>query len=165
MLYRLGQLRSALWARLSEADRALLDRQLSAAERRLFERMAPFDQRHALDVYQLLVHAGEQNTVLLQAALLHDCGKVDDQGRTIPLLYYGLFVILKKYVPGLYKAAAQHGRGLLWPFAIHQSHEQRSIQLIAQAGSSAELLALLQDYAAGRQTPATIALAWADDLC
>ena len=165
MLYRLGQLRSALRPRLSEADRAILDRQLSAAERRLFERMAAFDQRHALDVYQLLLRAGEQNAVLLQAALLHDCGKVDDHGRTIPLLYYGLFVILEKYVPGLYNAAAHHGRGLLWPFSIHQVHEQRSIQLVAQAGSSAELLALLQDYAAGRQTPATMALARADDMC
>ncbi len=165
MLYRLGQLKRAVLAHLSEADRKVLEQELSIAERNLFERMAGFDQRHALDVYSVLRQTGEQDAVVLKAALLHDCGKVNDLGRPIPLIYYGAFVILQKFAPELYKRAARHDHELLWPFAIHQVHEQRSARLVEQAGGSAELVALLHDYAAGRQTAATQALVRADDMC
>lgn len=163
--YRLNQFLSALRPHILDEERKLLALELSLAERSLFERMPAFDQRHALDVYATLLCAGERDEVLLKAALLHDCGKVDDQGRSIPLLYYGIFVILAKFAPGLYQRAVHDGRGLLWPFAIHHTHGLRSARLVEQANSSAALVTLLRDYAAGQQTDATRALARADDMC
>jgi hypothetical protein len=136
---------------------------LSPAELRLFAQMPRYDQRHCLDVYRTLRRGGYTDPLLLRAALLHDCGKVDDDGRPIPLLYYGLFVVLKRLLPGLYELAARRGRGVLRPFATHAAHEQRGAALAQAAGSPPELVAILRDYAARRTTEQTAALHWADE--
>ena len=161
--YRLLQLFTALTARLTPAERALVAATLTATELRLFERMPRHDQRHCLDVYRLLLRGGYDDPLLLRVALLHDCGKVDDQGRSIPLLYYGLFVVLKRAAPALYAEAARNGRGPLRPFAIHAAHDERSAHMAESAGSSPELVATLRDYAERRITERTRALSWADN--
>jgi len=161
--YRLLQLFTALTARLTPEERALVAAVLSQAELRLFERMPQHDQRHCLDVYRLLLRGGYDDPLLLRAALLHDCGKVDDHGRPIPLLYYGLFVVLKRVAPALYAWAVRDGRGPLHPFAIHATHDERSARMAAAAGSPPELVATLRDYAERRMTERTRALSWADN--
>ena len=161
--YRLAQFFNALTAHLTLRERALVAAMLSSAELRLFERMPQRDQRHCLDVYQLLVGSGYADPLLLRAALLHDCGKVDDDGRPIPLPYYGLFVVLKRVAPALYAGAARDGRGPLRPFAIHAAHDERSAGMAEAAGSPSELIATLRDYAARRITDRTRALSWADN--
>ena len=93
---RLQQFFAAIRARLSPGDRALVACLLSPGEQQLFARMPRFDQRHCLDVCRTLARAGYDDPLLLRAALIHDCGKVGDDGHTIPLLYYGLFVVSKK---------------------------------------------------------------------
>lgn len=162
--YRLWQLGRALTATVMPAERVLITQHLSLAEQRLFAQMSQFDQRHVLDVYHTLQSAGMTDPALLQAALLHDTGKVDLQGRQIPLVYYGLFVVLRRFAPAWYARAATHGGGLLHPFATHANHEQRSVHYVEQANSSPAVVAILRDYAAQRVTAATQALAWADDL-
>jgi hypothetical protein len=161
--YRLAQFFNALTAHLTPEERALVAVVLSAAELRLFERMPQHDQRHCLDVYRLLLRGGYDDAPLLRAALLHDCGKVDDDGRPIPLPYYGLFVALKRVAPALYAWAARDGRGPLRPFAVHIAHDERSARMAEAAGSPPELVATLRDYAERRMTERTRALAWADN--
>jgi len=161
--YRLAQFLAAVTARLTPEERALTAAVLSPAELPLFERMPQHDQRHCLDVYRLLRRGGYADPLLLRAALLHDCGKVDDNGRPIPLPYYGLFVVLKRVAPALYGWAARDGRGLLQPFAIHAAHDQRSARMAEAAGSPPEVVATLLDYAERRMTERTRALSWADN--
>ena len=160
---RLQQFFAAIRARLSPGDRALVARLLSPGEQRLFARMPRFDQRHCLDVCRTLACAGYDDPLLLRAALIHDCGKVGDDGHTIPLLYYGLFVVSKKLAPVLYAWAARDGRGPLWPFAVHAAHEERAALLAAAAGCPPELVALLRDYAARRMIGPAALLYWADE--
>ena len=160
--YRLAQFFRAITARLTPEERALVAAALSPGELPLFERMPTHDQRHCLDVYALLQRGGYDDPLLLRAALLHDCGKVDDDGRPIPLLYYGLFVVLKRLAPALYTWAARDGRGLLRPFAVHAAHDERSARMVDVAGSPPELVATLRDYAERRTTERTRALSWAD---
>ncbi|MEO7912443.1 MAG: hypothetical protein ABIV47_22580 [Roseiflexaceae bacterium] len=161
--YRWRQFAAAVAARLTPEERALVAAALSPAELALFERMPRHDQRHCLDVYRLLLRGGYADPLLLRAALLHDCGKVDDAGKPIPLLYYGLFVIMKRVTPALYAWAAHDGRGLLRPFAIHVAHDQRSARMAQVAGSPPEVVATLRDYAERRMTERTRALSWADN--
>ena len=162
--YRLRQFFAAFGGHASLDERVMVVRLLDPGELRLFERMPRFDQRHCLDVYHTLARAGHDDPLLLRAALIHDCGKVADDGRTIPLLYYGLFVVLKRFAPALYQRAAGDGHGPLWPFAVHVAHEQRAALLAELAGSPPELVAILRDYAAQRLTEPAAALAWADEL-
>jgi hypothetical protein len=161
--YRLLQLFRALTAHLTPEECALVAAVLSQTELRLFERMPQRDQRHCLDVYKLLVGGGYADPLLLRAALLHDCGKVDDNGRPIPLLYYGLFVVVQRVAPAVYAWAARDRRRPLRPFATHAAHEQRSARMAEAAGSPPEVVATLRDYAERRLTERTRALSWADD--
>lgn len=138
-------------------------RVLSDPQLLIFERMPRFAQRHSLNVYHTLVRTGHTDPFLLQAALLHDCGKVDEEGRTIPLIYYGLIVVLRNYAPDLYERAARHGRGLLYPFALHATHEWRSVEYAEAVGSHPAVVQILRDYAERRVTPFTEALRAADD--
>ena len=162
-LYRLRQFFAAVAGYITLDERVLVVRLLDPGELRLFERMPRFDQRHCLDVYHTLARAGHDDPLLLRAALIHDCGKVADDGRAIPLIYYGLFVVLKRFAPSLYRHAADDGSGLLWPFTIHSAHEQRSALLAEMVGSPPELVAILRDYAARRVNDRTAALVWADE--
>lgn len=161
-LRRARQLASALGARISPADQALVASVLTPAELQLFTRMPTFDQRHCLDVYRTLVRGGYSDPALMRAALLHDIGKVDDDGRSIPLLYYGLFVVLLRVAPAIYHRAVRDGRGPLRPFVIHAAHDVRGAQLAAHAGSPSATVAILRDYADERGTALTRALHWAD---
>jgi hypothetical protein len=160
--YRLRQFFAAVGGHITLDERVLVVGLLDPGELQLFERMPRFDQRHCLDVYHTLVRAGYDDSLLLRAALIHDCGKVADDGRAIPLVYYGLFVVLQRFAPALYQRAAGDGRGPLWPFAVHATHEQRAALLAELMGSPPELVAILHDYAARRVTERTAALAWAD---
>jgi len=162
-LYRLRQLFAAIAGRLSGADWAVVGAMLTPAELRLFARMPRYDQRHCLDVFDTLRAGGYDDPALLAAALLHDCGKVGDDGRPIPLIYYGAFVVTQGLVPGVYRWAARVGRGPLRPFAVHAAHDQRSARMVAAAGSPRALVTILDDYAARRATAQARALAWADE--
>lgn len=161
--YRLYQLFRATTGRITQQEQNLVEQHLTDCELLLFKRMAYFDQRHCIDVYTTLVRNGYHDSTLLRAALLHDCGKVDNDGRTIPLVYYGIFVILERFMPELYTLAVSKGRGICSPFVIHHTHELRSVQLVQAAGGSSDIVSLLRDYADHRQTPYTQALQWADN--
>ena len=161
--YRLRQFRAAVLARLAPSEYMLVAQTLSPAELGLFVRMPRYAQRHCLDVCLTLRAGGYTDGMLLRAALLHDCGKVGDDGRAIPLVYYGLFVVLRRIAPRLYGWAAANGRGPLRPFAVHATHDERSAHMAAAAGSPPALVAILRDYAARRPTEHARALAWADE--
>ena len=163
IVYRLRQFRAALLAGIAPDERELVARLLSPAELALFERMPRYDQRHCLDVCLTLRTGGYDDPALLCAALLHDCGKVGDDGRPIPLIYYGLFVVLQRIAPGVYRWSARVGRGPLRPFAVHATHDERSAHMAEVAGSPPALVAILRDYGARRTTEQTVALAWADE--
>lgn len=163
VLHRLRQFLAAITAHISLDERILVVRTLSDGELLLFERMSVFDQRHCLAVYHTLVRHGYDDPLLLRAALIHDCGKVDDDGERIPLLYYGIFVVLKALAPEIYRQAAEDGRGLLRPFAVHAAHEMRAAVLAEVFGRPPEVVAILRDFAARRATAPTTALHWADE--
>jgi hypothetical protein len=160
---RLKQFLAAISAHVTLDERVLVVTTLSDSELLLFERMPVFDQRHCLDVYHTLVRNGHNDPHLLRAALIHDCGKLDDAGAPIPLFYYGLFVVLKALAPRLYERAAADGRGPLRRFAVHARHEMRAAALAEALGSPPEVVAILRDYAARNATARSTALHWADE--
>lgn len=85
--YRVSQVRAAFRARLSAEDRDAALAELPPEMQRLFLRMAPRDQVHAVRVLRLL---DEEDPLMRQAALLHDAGKavtpLGTVGRTVVVL-------------------------------------------------------------------------------
>ncbi len=146
MNQRLKQFWSALTAHVAAHEIMLVKRALPPAEFALFARMPRYDQRHCLDVYYALADAGVRDDIILRGALYHDTGKVDPQGRPVPLLWYGGLVIFKKLFPTLYGRLAASPRGLRHYFYYYEHHDRLGAELAAQADAPAEIVAMLRCY-------------------
>jgi putative nucleotidyltransferase with HDIG domain len=133
---------------------------LTPAERRLFETMPRYDQRHCLDVHRTLVLAGHSDPLLLRAAIFHDCGKVDDAGRPMALHWYVAATLLKR-APALYLAAAR----LPWlrPVAIYAEHSWRGARMAEAAGSPPEVVRAIRHYHDPAPSGRAALLQWADE--
>ncbi len=162
LCYRVRQFRAAIQAEVQTEEWQLVAQVLTATEYRLFLDMPRYDQRHCLDVYTTLIRAGCSDPHLLRAALIHDCGKVDDNGRGLPLFWYTLVTMLNKVAPGLYRTAAASGRGPLRPFRLYAEHAWRGAQMAARAGSPAEMVAIIRHYHDVAPTGQAALLQWAD---
>lgn len=156
--YRARQFVAALQARVSDAELTMVAASLTPGELRLFAAMPRYDQRHCLDVRGTLAQAGHDDPLLLRAATIHDCGKVDDAGRPMSLMWYVLATILKR-APGLYLAAARRGG----PIAVYADHAWRGARMAAAAGSPPELVATLRHYHDPAPTGRAALLKWADE--
>jgi hypothetical protein len=159
--YRLQQLAAALRACIDDAERELVRQQLTVPERALFFAMPRYDQRHCLDVYQTLVASGERDVYVLRAALYHDCGKVDDNGRSMSLLWYGVATMLKR-VPALYIAFARRDTGPFRPLYVYAEHARRGAKLAAHAGAPLEIVATIRHYHDPAPQGRAARLQWAD---
>jgi len=156
--YRAWQFFAALRARVRPHERAMAALALSPAELRLFDAMPLYDRRHCLDVHATLVAAGHTDELLLRAALFHDCGKLDDAGRPMPIAWYVLATLLKRS-PGLYLAAAR----LLAPVRIYAEHAARGARMAAAAGSPPEVVDTIRHYHDPAPRDRAAVLQWADE--
>jgi len=157
--YRARQFIAALRATVSPEECALAAATLAPAELRLFMAMPRYDQRHCLDVYHTLAAAGHSDTLLLRAAIFHDCGKLDDAGRPLSLAWYVAATMLKR-APALYLAAARSCP----PIAIYADHAHRGARMAKAAGSPPALVATIRHYHDPAPTGRAALLQWADEL-
>lgn len=159
--YRLWQLWRAVTGRVSAAEWRFVAAQLTVAEQPLFARLPRYDQRHALDVVQLLQREGTATPALIGMVLLHDIGKVSDTGRPLGLGWYGVIVLTQRLLPTVYIWLCAHYE----PVQRHAQHEQRSVTMARMAGARIEVCMLLQDVADGVDSPVLRVFAEADDRC
>ncbi len=187
-LYRAVQFFAALkaylptWAGggLTPVDEALVAAILTTpAQRQLFARMSPNDQRHAIGVVRTLRQAGYNQAALLQAALLHDVAKSMGQ----PIMHRVLIVLLKAFWPAALRrlSTPPHpprsrgglGGGRAWrrPFIIHAQHPAISAAWTEEAGCeplAVSLIARHQDVLRvepiKEEERLLAALQWADNL-
>ena len=115
---------------------------LVPAQRELFLSMDPADQRHALRVHDALLRAGYVDPVLLEAALLHDCGKAWPR----PRLWVRVLVDIGESLAPTWLQWLERRR---WPLgrAVHayRLHTQLGARASRLAGSSARVVALIRD--------------------
>ncbi|MBE7468088.1 MAG: hypothetical protein DPW09_13630 [Anaerolineae bacterium] len=188
-LYRAFQFFAALkanlpaWAGggLTDTDKTFVNTILTTpAQRRLFARMSPNDQRHALAVGRTLQQAGYQQPALLQAGLLHDVAK--SLGQPIP--YRVAIVLLKAFWPaalmrisewrmanGEWRMANHPSSFILHPFIIHAHHPAIGAAWAEEAGCeplAVKLIARHQETLTGQpadeEEKLLAALQWADNL-
>ena len=112
---------------------------------RLFLRMTPSEQCHALRVLNALRQGGETHPDLLRAALLHDVGKAEEP----PLrLWERALVVLAapwwKKADSLWEASAP--RGWRRPFVIAAQHPLWGARAARKAGASQRTVALIRHH-------------------
>lgn len=160
--YRVRQFVQAVYGRVTAAEWDLVRATLPPAELQLFLAMPRYDQRHCLDVYWTLWHAGHRAPLLLRAALLHDCGKIDDEGRPMSLHWYMLATVLR-LVPPIYAAAAASGRGPFRAVRIYAEHAWRGSRMLAAIAAPNEMVVILRHYHDPAPVGDAAILQWADN--
>lgn len=138
--HRVRQFFGALRPRVTPADRAEAYGYLVTPPlRALFESMMLRDQEHGLAVMRRVrAQAGEGDTALPTAALLHDCGK----GRVA--LWQRVAYVLLGVAPGLRRRLAG-GRGAMWRL-LH--HPALGAHLAAAAGAEADVVRMIREQEA-----------------
>lgn len=141
---RVGQFARAARARLDPAADAELRALLAnEAQWRLLERLTPYDRAHVLRVRRLLVDFGHNDPDLLRAALLHDVGKADEQGR-VRLAHRVAIVLLRRLTTGLLRRLTDRPRGgALRGLYLAERHAELGARLAAEAGASARCCELI----------------------
>jgi hypothetical protein len=130
-------------ARVSAAERGLLDAWLSPAQAVLFDAMPVPDRRHGLDVVATLREGGAADPDLLLAGLLHDCGK----GPQVRLSHRVAWSLGQRYGAWIWRISAPlptFKTGL----ARLRDHAAHSAELAAHAGCSARTIELIRNQEA-----------------
>lgn len=136
-VYRVRQFIASLHPVIDPQERQALAGWLPPDALALFERMAPRDQRHSLNVAQTLVAGGHDQPDLLAAALLHDVAKSVQPGQRLRLRHRIVIVLLnagnKAWVNRL---ASDDPGSWRYPYYVHLNHPAMGAVLVQAAGCS-----------------------------
>jgi len=132
-------------------DMAQVQYILGPALTEVFLKMHPAEQAHSFQVYRALVGAGETNSDLHVAALLHDAGKSKS-----PLSIWErvAVVIARRFSPGTVRKLGQdravaHSipkNGIRHAFLVAEQHPEWGAELAAEAGASALACTLIRRH-------------------
>jgi hypothetical protein len=148
-------------ARITESETQAARETLGEALFPLFESMQVADRRHALDVFEMLLNNGRSEREILQAALIHDCGKGSLAGADLRVWHRVAHVVLHPVEP-LARAGARLNVGL----AALRDHGEKTVALARAYGASPEVLGLLEQIEEMRPLDeAGRVLKRADDTC
>jgi hypothetical protein len=160
-LYRIAQFRRALNPHVTPSELKAAQQTLGPALYPLFQSMHQADQRHALDVFEFLLNSGQSDRAILQAALIHDCGKGRLAGAELRLWHRVVHVLLHP-LPPLARLAAGASSGL----AALRDHGEKTLTLARDYGASDEVIGLLSQAEGFAALDARgKALKRADDAC
>jgi hypothetical protein len=140
-VYRVTQFWRAITAAVHPDELADVEPLLGPPGVALFRRLSRHDQRHSLNVYATLLAGGQNDPALLTAALLHDVGKT--AGR-LSVPYRSAVVLLRAFAPRLLEwLETSADFPLFSPFRVSGAHAQTGAQLVAAAGYSELIVALV----------------------
>ncbi len=141
--YRVRQFALALGASINLEETDVLKEYLEAPQLELFYSMSSMDQHHCLAVFRTLREAGETNAALLQAALLHDVGKIRGPVR---IWHRVIAVLVKAVVPQLWERLDGEPGTWRYPFNVHRQHAVLGAEMARQAGCSPEVVWLITHH-------------------
>lgn len=144
---RVRQLISALTAKVSPEEKKWVEEVLSPQLQPLFWEMDNVDQRHCLDVAADAVRMADPKVdkpLLIQAALIHDCGKRDE----LNIMHRVLIVVITGLLGDRAQRLARQGKKRtlghsLWLF---YNHPRRGANLVKSHGGSNALCKLVEEH-------------------
>jgi hypothetical protein len=119
--HRIHQGLVALSPKAPQNRDAILSTVLTRAQAAAFRELPKFDQDHLCRVYEHLKARGETDPDVLTAGLLHDIGKVSNEG-TVRLLHRAGRVLIGRYAPKLLSWLARppaEGWRTGWALSVH----------------------------------------------
>lgn len=156
MLYRIRQFAVALNPRLSAEDISLAREQLTPEQFSLFAAMCPVDQRHCLDVAKACLAQRPADSLLIQAALLHDCGKAGSgitlADRVVAVMAAAVLPSDTASVEDTQEPPASRWRRALY---IRNTHAALGAKKLQGIGSAPDLVWLIRHHHARPAPPAS----------
>ncbi len=142
--HRVAQFWHTLTAPWHNVDEAYAARYLAPAELALFRRMPRAEQLHGIALAQALAARGWADDDLLKAALLHDVGKTVVR----PRLWERVAVVLAEWLFPRHAARWAQGEARGWRrgFVIRAQHAAWGAELLAAAGASPRVVALVRAH-------------------
>jgi hypothetical protein len=142
--YRVWQFWKSFRRKLESGFLEDVDGLLSPEQLEQFFQLPVSDQNHSYRVYRYLIETGENNRELLQAALLHDLGKVKfplkSPERAAAVLMMGL-------LPGIAdRWAAGEPNGIRKSLVVYHNHPDWGAALAEQAGCSPLTVWLIRNH-------------------
>jgi hypothetical protein len=138
--YRARQFFGALWAEVSASEREAARNALGEGLYPLFESMQAADQRHCVDVFESLLRTGHTDEAMLQAALIHDCGKGRFSGAELRTWHRVAWVLVYPLGP-VREIAARLSPGM----GALLYHAELALSLARAHGASPDVLHLLEE--------------------
>jgi hypothetical protein len=158
--HRVGQFIGHLTARVDPGEIERARPLLPDTAWALFSGMPIADRRHALDVAARLAAAGERDTDLLAAALLHDSAK----GYRMRLWHRVAGVLLEAVSrPALARLASPDHGSWRYPFHLYLHHASLSADAAVAAGCSPRAAAFIRGSSEPADAPLAAALHRADE--
>jgi hypothetical protein len=158
--HRVGQFIGHLTARVDPGEIERARPLLPDGAWALFTQMPTADRRHALDVAGRLLGAGQRDSDLLAAALLHDAAK----GHRMRLWHRVAGVLLEAVAPRtLARLASPDRRSRRYPFHLYLHHAALSADAALGAGCSARAAAFIRGSTEPADAPLAAALRRADE--
>lgn len=167
--YRVRQFALALGAITNREKTDTLKEYLEGPQLELFHRMSRVDQHHCLAVFRTLQEAGETEASLLQAALLHDVGKIMGPVR---IWHRVIAVLINALVPSFWEGIDERPGTWRYPFYVHRQHAALGAEIAREVGCSPEVTWLIAHHedrvrdtsAEGRESELLSALQGADEV-
>ncbi len=159
-----GRFFTLLPIKLNATDREFVETYLDEAGLFLFNQMSLFDQKHAVAAARVLATQELMDNRLnqrrlVQAALLHDCGKVKGE---IAWFLRPLVAVIRKFFPRRREKWAARGESALsHALYVDLHHPSRGAYLAESLGLEPELVSLIKhhhDPLTGNQDPELVLL-------
>ena len=142
LFYRIGQFRRAWMDAPSLEGLARAEAALTPPLFELFCKMLPFEQAHAIRVYEGLIAQGVEDPDLLAAGLLHDVGKAH---RPLRPWERAFAVAVRALLPGRFQQwGCGEPEGLRAGIVVAARHAEWGAEMAAAAGAGERLVRFIR---------------------
>ncbi|NLW56956.1 MAG: HD domain-containing protein [Firmicutes bacterium] len=144
-----GRIFALLRIKLKPADREFVEKYLDDAGLFLFNQMSFLDQKHSVAVARILAAEevkdnGFNQQQLIQAALLHDCGKVKGE---IKWFLRPLVAVIRRWFPRRREKWGARGKSALsHALYVDRHHPSRGAYLAESLGLDPQVVSLIKRH-------------------
>lgn len=139
MFYRVKQFFKGLFC--ASIDISIAEEYLTPQELRLFLKLPGFEKRHAIDTAVTLMgfDTGSKRDILIEAALLHDIGKLESG---VGLIKKSILVLMNKFFPGFSRRLA---RGVNM-FNVYYNHNVIGARILKSIDTGSKVIELVEHH-------------------